>query len=98
MHVYTLIKATYYVISGEVTNNACSYFIHCVNVSATVLVINLEYHPLLQGRTHGKNWILHKVDCCNKHNIININNTFLITYVSHIVTVTFFLALSSTIW
>ena len=33
-----------------------------VNVSATVLVINLEYHSLQQGRIHGKNWILHKVD------------------------------------
>ena len=62
------IIAMYYVILGKVTNNVCysSYFIHCVNVSATVLVINLEYHPLLQGRTHGKNWILHKVDCYNK--------------------------------
>ena len=63
------IIAMYYVISAKVTNNVCSYLIHCVNVSAAVLVINLEYHPLLQGRTHGKNWILHKVDCCNKHNI-----------------------------
>ena len=62
MHYYLRM---YYAISGKVTNNVCSYFIHCVNVSATVLVITLEYHPLLQGRTHGKNWILHKVDCCN---------------------------------
>ena len=78
VHVYALYVAMYYVISGKFTNNVCSYFICCINISATVLVINLEYHPLLQGRTHGKNWILHKVDCCNKHKIIYINNSFLI--------------------
>ena len=48
------------------------------NNYSSPFTISLQYHPLLQGRSHGKNWSLHETflvslfDCCIKENICRL--------------------------